>query len=381
MEATLLHPRSHRSSLLQSIENRLASLRSLDRQRNLLQLQGLEDFCSNDYLGLAQRSGHSEVVARVGSGGSRLVSGNDQIHEHFEDYLADFHQGESALVFNSGYSANLGVLSCLLQKTDTIIYDKLCHASIRDGLRLSPARSFGFRHNDLEDLETKLRIAKGTVLVVVESLYSMDGDFCPLKQVCQLAAHYGADVMLDEAHTTGLWGSYGEGYAVQEGVSSSIAIRVHTWGKAVGHHGACVIASPVIRDWLISCCRPLVYTTALSPSHLESVLFNYQKLKSSRLQRISLTHNISYARELLCQKFGNRVLGDPRSPILGLLVPGDHNVMTAAKDCRNRGYAVVGIRSPTVPQGQERLRICIHSFNSYAAITGLIGVLEDVVGD
>ena len=366
-------------NLLDRYKGQLRALGESGLRRYLIQTDDLEDFCSNDYLGLSKVWGAAESALKVGAGGSRLVSGNTHAHESMEAYLADFHEGDSSLIFNSGYNANIGVLSCLLQRGDTILYDKRCHASIRDGIRLSFARSFGFRHNDLADLESKLEKASGAVLIVVESLYSMDGDFCPLGPLLDLAESYGAKVMLDEAHTTGIFGDCGQGYAVQGGLAHRLFVRVHTWGKAVGNHGACVIVPRIVKEWLINHSRSFMYTTALSPSHLGSVLKNYQELKNAKLARMALRHNVEYTRELFTRSFGDRVLGDAQSPIVSLLVPGNNEVTRAAAVCRSRGFAVVGIRSPTVPVGQERIRICLHAFNSFATIAALLKVLEQIV--
>ena len=198
------------------------------------------DFCSNDYLGISARrmiSVDRELVSH-GSTGSRLLSGNYSLIEETEAIIAAFHQAEAGLIFNSGYDANLGLLSCVAQRGDTIIYDYLCHASIRDGIRLSFAHSFSFEHNDLNDLEKKLRLAEGNRFVVTESLFSMDGDMAPISPIVELCKKYSASLIVDEAHATGVVGDRGEGLIQQLGLEADCFARVHTFGKAVGCHGA-----------------------------------------------------------------------------------------------------------------------------------------------
>ena len=195
------------------------------------------------YLGLAKKGFKFEGNQIKGSGGSRLLAGNYEQIERFESFLADFHQTESALVFNSGYNANLGLLSCVPQRGDIILYDELCHASIRDGIQLSNATSYSFKHNTLSDLEKKYRNTKKaseTTYIVVESIYSMDGDMAPLAPIAELCQASGAALIVDEAHSTGFLGPRGEGLVVAEGLQTEVFARVHTFGKAIGSHGAII---------------------------------------------------------------------------------------------------------------------------------------------
>ena len=229
------------------------------------------DFSSNDYLGLAFsiplqekiKQAVSEASKQLGSTGSRLLTGNSSYTEELENTLANYFKGEAALLFNSGYSANTGLLSCIAKREDTIVYDQYCHASIRDGIKLSTSKSYGFKHNDLEDLSKKLANAKGNRYVVVESIYSMDGDFALLKEIETICKLNKALLIVDEAHSTGICGKNGEGYCVQEGIATFA--RVHTFGKAAGYHGACIIGSAKLKEYLINFSKPLIYTTALPP--------------------------------------------------------------------------------------------------------------------
>ncbi|RZL31360.1 MAG: aminotransferase class I/II-fold pyridoxal phosphate-dependent enzyme, partial [Pedobacter sp.] len=201
------------------------------------------DFSSNDYLGFAQSSTlknliktQTEAISNIknGSGGSRLLSGNHSYTEQTEQFIANFHQAPSGLIFNSGYDANVGLLSSIPQRGDTIITDELIHASLIDGARLSYADRFKFKHNDLTDLDQKLRNAKGIIYVVVESVYSMDGDLAPLTEICNLCEKYNANLIVDEAHATGIFGEKGKGLVVQLKLQSKVFARIVTFGKAIG---------------------------------------------------------------------------------------------------------------------------------------------------
>ncbi|HLK28560.1 MAG TPA: aminotransferase class I/II-fold pyridoxal phosphate-dependent enzyme, partial [Puia sp.] len=220
------------------------------------------DFCSNDYLGIVKNNliiwNQTENCKlktenlRHGSTGSRLLTGNYPLIEETEKLIAKFHEAPSGLIFNSGYDANVGLLSCVPQRGDTIIYDYLSHASIRDGIRLSFAESFSFAHNRLDDLEKKLKVSKGNVFVVTESVFSMDGDCAPLNEIVSLCEKYNAHLILDEAHATGVVGEKGEGLAQHLGLHEKFFARMHTFGKAVGCHGAIVLGSKTLHDYLIN---------------------------------------------------------------------------------------------------------------------------------
>ena len=193
------------------------------------------DFCSNDYLGLARTDLLVEQApARAGATGSRLITGNYPAIELLEGQLATYHGAESGLIFGSGYTANIGLLTCVARRGDTLLYDQLCHASLRDGLQLSPARTLGFRHNDLDELEAKLRRSGGQRFVVVESIYSMDGDAAPLVDLTSLCTRYDAALIVDEAHAVGVFGARGEGLVSALGLEAAVWARIVTFGKEIG---------------------------------------------------------------------------------------------------------------------------------------------------
>lgn len=350
-------------------------------RRSLRPENRLVDFASNDYLGLARSAELHELIDTEvnkhgfgnGSTGSRLLTGNSSYTEEVERYLAEFFQGESALIFNSGYAANLAILSALPTRNDTIIYDELAHACIKDGARLSPARRFSFRHNDPADLELKMQKSTGRVFIALESVYSMDGDEAPLTAIAELASKYDAVVILDEAHSTGVVGKNGSGLAIEKGVKDLIAVRIYTFGKAMGVHGACVVGSDVLQQFLINFARPFIYTTALSPHSIASIHCAFRYLAAHDQLQVRLRENIGHY--LRCTSgIHNKTIS--ASPIQTLIVPGNNAVRSAAARIQQKGFDVRPILSPTVPAGAERLRICLHAFNSRDEVENLCSLLQ-----
>ena len=347
--------------------------------------EGIIDFCSNDYLGIATnhllKTAEKENYA-TGSGGSRLLSGNYELIEKTEEKIASFHRAESGLIFNSGYDANLGLLSCVAQKGDVILYDSLSHASIRDGIRLSFAESFAFRHNDVDDLERKLKAAtedglrnikaSGQLYVVTESLFSMDGDFAPLKQIVELCKRYDALLIVDEAHATGIVGDCGEGLVQHLELTEDCFARIHTFGKALGNHGAIVLGSCELRDYLINFSRAFMYTTALPPASVATISAAYDQFPGMVEERKTL--------ELLINSFRVANLRYEKlnsiTAIQGVIVPGNSEVRELASNLQQQGLDVRPILYPTVPQGLERLRIILHSFNTELELEKLISCLS-----
>jgi 8-amino-7-oxononanoate synthase len=230
--------------------------------RSLQVQHGLIDFCSNDYLSFARsvpiarqaRKYLSADTYTSGATGSRSISGNTVLAEELEKFIANFHEAEAGLLFNSGYDANVGLFSSVAKKEDTLICDELIHASIIDGCRLSYANRFRFAHNDTEDLEKKLKnTGKGNVFVAVESVYSMDGDMAPLNDIVALCKRYEANLIVDEAHATGVFGRQGRGFVHELGLQADVFARVHTFGKAIGSHGAIITGSKTLITYHQSC--------------------------------------------------------------------------------------------------------------------------------
>lgn len=344
------------------------------------------DFASNDYLGLARNKILAENIQQAakelhtlhGATGSRLITGNLMLAEELEQELAEYLQAEACLVYSTGYMANQGLLSALLQRGDTVIYDELSHACIKDGCRLSLADRFSFRHNDLDQLRQKMNRAKGQVVVVVESVYSMDGDEAQLPDLVQLCKQYGAALVVDEAHSTGLWGPDGAGSCVAQGVAEEVLARVHTFGKGLGVHAACVAGKEILLQYLLNFSRTFIYTTAM-PAHSllavrEAVRYRRQhpELVEQLFSNIVLFHHLlQESSESLYKQFI-----PSRSPIQAVVIPGNERVRSIALALQQEGFMVWPILAPTVAEGEERLRICLHSFNTREEIKELVSALN-----
>lgn len=382
---------------LQNIQNFIALgmpnenflIEKLNERRSNLSLRTLKlpsdkiDFYSNDYLGLARNAiFYAELRAYLdqnhlahGSTGSRLISGQHPVFEKTERQIATFHQAGAALIFNSGYDANLGLFSSIASKGDTLLYDSLVHASIRDGIRLSFAGAFSFQHNDPESLEAKLRRQKERCFVVVESVYSMDGDQAPLKEMQSLCENYGAYLIVDEAHATGVIGEQGEGLVQHLGLQNRCFARVHTFGKALGVHGAAVVGSDILKQFLINYARPFIYTTALPPASVAAVAMAYQRFPEMVAERNSLRKLVDFFQKATLPF--ERTISN--TPIQILLTPGNENAKHYANHLQERGFQVNAILAPTVPKGEERLRIVLHSFNTKDELERLTKVLSGLV--
>jgi 8-amino-7-oxononanoate synthase len=363
---------------------RVSAHQRLGLLRQLRTADDLVDFCSNDYLGFARSSELKAFIQqadsiqgfRTGATGSRLLAGQTKLADVVENELASFYQTESALVFNSGYDANLGLLACLPKAGDTLLTDELIHASMIDGARLSYAARQRFRHNDLNDLKTKLQQANGQVFVAVESVYSMDGDVAPLNELVALCEQYGAALLVDEAHASGVYGQNGEGLVVELGLQDHVLARVHTFGKALGVHGAAIVGPDILRTYLINFARSFIYTTALPPHSLLAIQCTHQHLQASSEVRQQLHERIKHFRNRAECALPNATWTDSGSPIQCLIVPGNDHARYVAAEAQRAGFDVRAILSPTVPAGQERLRICIHAFNTVNEIEQLVSVLQ-----
>ena len=373
---------SYKDKLLQKLDARIKdnSLRKLKRS------EGLIDFFSNDYIGFARekelyqniKCAEENISKKLlnGSTGSRLLSGNSKLAEDTEEQLALFFQTESALIFNSGYNANVGVLSSIPQKGDTILYDELIHASIKDGARLSFADRISFRHNDVEDLERKIQKAKGDIFVVIESIYSMDGDQAPIKEIAAICKQYAVCLIVDEAHSTGTVGAEGKGLIIAEGLQHDVDIRVHTFGKAMGIHGACVTGSKVLTDYLVNFSRAFIYTTAFSPHSFISVQEAFKYLQQHPERICDLQRKVSIFQSYF-KEHENYILSN--SPIQVIKTEGNNRVKYIAEQIQQSGFDVRPILSPTVKKGEERIRFCLHTFNSEKEIHDLAAITKKLL--
>lgn len=340
---------------------KLAQREADNTLRSLTQKSGGIDLFSNDYLGIARDLDFS-VTAKGGSTGSRLLSGNSIEANTCEDTLARFFQVESALVFNSGYAANVGVFSSLPQRGDTILYDESVHASIRDGIRLSFAKAISFAHNDVEDLQQKIKKAEGTVYIAVESLYSMDGDKGALNEIVAIASTYHAYLIVDEAHAVGVYGQNGRGLVDELGLESETFIRIVTFGKAWGFHGAAILASENVKKYLVNFARSFIYTTALPPSDY-ATLTHICKTSNWFERQQQLQDNIHYFRS----KSTLNLVSASDSPIQILNFPKEKLLAIVSK-LSSVAITTKAIFPPTVPEGKECIRLCLHSFNTQKEI-------------
>jgi len=340
------------------------------------------DFSSNDYLGFAKLKELWEpgTLEKYGSTGSRLLTGNDPITEETEAFIAKFHQAEAGLIYNSGYDANNGLFSCIAGKDDITIYDEYCHASIKDGARLSLAKHYSFRHNDIKHLESKIKRAEGNnIFVAIESVYSMDGDIADLNGLVALKEKYkNIYLIVDEAHATGVFGDRGQGLVQHLGLENKFFARVHTFGKALGCQGAIVLGSQLLRDYLINFSRPFIYTTALPLPNILAIKRAYQLMESRDKSIQLLKDRIRYFNEKVSSSDIKNIITN-QSAIQVMIIPGNENARSVAKHLQSKNFDVRPVLSPTVPIGKERLRICIHSYNTESEIDRLIVELKSII--
>lgn len=325
--------------------------------------QEVLNLSSNNYLGLANhpaiRAAAKEAIDRYacGSGASRLISGNMTLHLELEESIAKLKGAEAALVFNSGFQANVGLLSTLVGEGDVIFSDALNHASIIDGCRLSRAEALIYPHCDLDRLESDLRKTQknSKKLIVTETVFSMDGDIAPVREIADLAARHGAVVMVDEAHATGVFGPNGGGIVEEMGLTGQVLIQMGTLGKALGGFGAYVAGSRNLRDLLINRCRSFIFTTSLPPVVIAMAIAAIDIIKKEPQRRRALRDNSKTLREGL-ERMGFS-LGRSGSQILPLMVGDSAKCMILAERLLQNGVFAQGIRPPSVPPGTSRLRI------------------------
>lgn len=361
----------------------VAELTNRQVQGNFRQLKDRKegiDFYSNDYLGLARNEVFLQQIQQAievdntllsGATGSRLISGNSPYFVAVEHQIAQHHQVESALLFPSGYNANVTLLSTFAKKGDTIIVDELGHRSILDGCRLSFADKRRFKHNDLADLEKKLQVGKGNVFVYVESLYSMDGDFAPLQEIWELTQRYNAHLIVDEAHTFGV---FGLGLVHQANLHNKVFATVVTYGKAMGQHGACVLASQWVKDYLINFSSSFIYSTGLPDLFAQSLAIGYRFIIENEWLQQALQQNIA-----LFRASGIATISDACSPIQVVSFGDNQLLKNFVYRLEQLGINAFAVMSPTVGKGQERIRLCIHSFNTPSEIEQLVKELQQVI--
>ncbi len=364
---------------------RAGTLRSLPTASDLV------DFSSNDYLGFSKEVTLSDAAVTLlkeqnlvlnGATGSRLLCGNHTIYGLVENKLTRIHQVDAALVFNSGYDANVGFFASVPQRGDMVFYDEYIHASIRDGIQLGHAKGFKFQHNNLGDLSAKIMRNRlnlsndneAAVYVVTESVFSMDGDSPDLPRLAAFCKAHGCYLVVDEAHALGIFGNDGAGMVQHLGLQQDIFARIVTFGKAMGCHGAAILGSHDLKAYLLNFARSFIYTTGLPPHTVATIDASYQMAKSDlgKRKRQQLNDNIAYFN----QELGSLGLGPKfipsNSAIHCCIIPGNEKVSDVANAIRKFGFEVKPILNPTVPIGQERLRICLHAYNSKEQIGDLL---------
>ncbi len=371
-------------STFESLRKALEKRKQNSSFRSLVIENKLIDFCSTDYLGFAKSDELKKSILEEiknnfsfsgnlsGSSGSRLMRGNYLYTENLENKIANHHKAEASLIFNSGYDANVGFFSCVPQRGDIILHDELIHVSSREGMRLSFALKFSFRHNDVNHLEEKLKKFKGkNIFVSVESVYSMDGDFSPLEAISGLCEKYQAHLVVDEAHATGLYGPNGAGRIVELGLEKKTFAVIHTFGKALGCHGGAIAGSRLLREFLINFSHSFIYSTAIPPINILALNCAYDLLTKSNDKIYKINYLINLFKDKIKMINGIEIIPG-FSPIQCLIIPGNERVKNAANKIRESGYDVRAVLSPTVPGGRERLRVCLHSFNSPEELEGLV---------
>jgi glycine C-acetyltransferase/8-amino-7-oxononanoate synthase len=368
-----------------SLRRRLRSIDAVDGARLDLEHTNLINFGSNDYLGLSQhttvRDAAIEAIHQfgLGAGASRLITGTLAPHSALEEQLASFKGTEAAISFSSGYAAAVGAITTIVNRQDVIVLDKLAHACLIDGARLSGAQLRVFPHNDLSRLNEILNWARqnrpnAKIWIVTESLFSMDGDYCPLRELIELKDDRGANLFLDEAHATGLIGPEGKGLAAHLGLGQRVEVQMGTLSKALGSSGGFIASSGALIDLLINRARSFIFSTAPPPSVAAGARAALTVLQSAEGERIRghLHRNIDQMRQ------GLRLSSEPLlpSPIIPLIIGEENAALEIAKKVQEDGFLVPAIRFPSVSRGSARLRLTLSASHSSEQVSGLIGSLH-----
>jgi len=376
-------------NLPENLNQKLEARKQNNALRKLPSFNNLVDFSSNDYIGFSKsetifKLAHHYLIENEiiqnGATGSRLISGNHSLYQIAESFIAEFHDSETALIFNSGYDANVGFFSAVPQRNDVILYDELSHASIRDGISMSNAKSYKFNHNDFEDLERLIqKFPAVNIYIVTETVFSMDGDSPNLEELVLLSEKYNCYLVVDEAHTLGVFGDKGEGLIQDLHLHNRIFARIMTFGKGLGCHGAAILGNSTLKEYLINFARSFIYTTGLSPHSVSTILTAYQQLESEKETINKLRQNIIFFNQQKNLLGLKPIFVRSKSSIQSAIIPGNENAKLIAQELQDKGFDIKAILSPTVPEGQERLRFCIHSYNSEEEIKAVLELLRNFV--
>lgn len=372
------------SRFVRRVEVDLAALTSRDQMRRLETIRGV-NLCSNDYLGLANDERLREAVVRALAGGiglastgSRLLSGNAEIWEELESEIAQFMASEAALYFSSGYSANVGVLSALIQPGDVVFSDAANHASIIDGLRLSGARKVIFPHLDLDSLEKELRKDSGGAqrFIVSESIFSMDGDRAPIADLVALGERYDAEIIIDEAHATGVEGPLGKGAAADSGVADRVLATIHPCGKALAGVGGFVCCSEKLKQYLVNHARTFIFSTALPPYVAAQMRAAIRVVALADPERVALGAMGDFLRQRLRE--AGLDIGQGDTHIVPIFLGENERAIRTAALLSDAGFGVRAIRPPSVPSGAARLRISLTAKLSQDALARFADALLSI---
>jgi 8-amino-7-oxononanoate synthase len=372
------------SELSHRIEAELAELDSHNQLRRLSAIQGV-NLCSNDYLALATDPRLREAVisalaegSPVASTGSRLLSGNSDVWEELESEIAQFMASEAALYFNSGYSANAGVLAALMRPSDSVFSDSANHASIIDGLRLSGARKVIFPHRDMDSLERELRkdSSAGQKFIVTESIFSMDGDRAPIPDLVALAERYGAELIIDEAHATGVVGPQGKGLVAAAGLSDRVLATIHPCGKALAGMGCFVCCSEKLKQYLVNHARPFIFSTALPPYMAAQMRAAIRIVAAADRQRRDLATLAAFLRGKLREAGFD--IGSDATQIVPVFLGDNERAVWCAAALNEAGFGVRPIRPPSVPIGTARLRISLNAKLPAALLARFVDTLVSI---
>ncbi len=383
-------PKMETNPLLKNIQDILKQVLEQKKHSNSLRTLNTNypsiDFASNDYLGFSKNGLLKKETERLetlynikhtGSTGSRLISGNSILTQRVENDIAQFHNTEAALIYNSGYNANIGLIAVIAQKNDLIIYDELIHASIIDGMRLSFAKRIKFKHNNIEHLQSIVKLNHHqyqSIFLIVESIYSMDGDAAPLLEIVKLCKQYNINLIIDEAHSIGVFGYQGKGICEELSIEKDCFARIYTYGKALGCHGASIVGSRVLIQYLINFSRSFIYTTALPILSILCIKAAYELLQhTEEIKKIQA--NILYFNQHT-QHIKN--ITPSNSSIHAILVSGNKNIDTLETKLTSNNFFVKAIKSPTVAANKERIRICLHSYNTTNEMKKLVDILQSI---
>ena len=384
--------------LPKKLQTKLEKRKGENALRTLPLISNAIDFSSNDYLGFsndveiatiisnrAQELLQDYNITANGATGSRLLTGNHSLYTLAEKTVSHFYNSKEALIFNSGYDANIGFFQSVPQRNDVILYDNYIHASIRDGLQLSLAKGYKFSHNNLIDLErllkkhlANLESQESAIYVVTESVFSMDGDSPDLVAIANLCEKYNANLIVDEAHAIGILGRNGNGLVPELKLEEKVFARVVTFGKAMGAHGAAILGSAILKEYLINYARSFIYTTALPPHSVAVIIASYEQLKDAEEVKaiIMLQSHITYFTKKLKEYKVDNYFIPSNSAIHCAIIKGNENVKTLSRKLKTNYFDVKPILSPTVKEGEERLRVCLHAYNTQEEIDELLELLH-----